>query len=199
MRVNRLSNINFQKKLVAKCGIVQYKHPRSAKIYQLEKKVDDKYLKRAAKMQSWKNENFYLNSVARNFKLYGDINSYKFYVLEDKNDNPLTYCQIYDNIDGSECLIFIETAPDSSIYNPKRTTKYAGESMLAFLAAQCKKLGHNLQVVSVSDRKPTNDFYFKNCKFDKFKEHDAIMTQDKIDEFLLHNKNHTGREIELVI
>lgn len=198
MKISKINNISFQKKLSARCNVIQNGKPKRVNIYQLEKGVDDDYFIKAGKIANWKQGNYYLREIASDFDKYGSKDWSHFCVMEDDEGNLLGYSEfIKYNVSKNGYLETIETAPSDSIYNKKRRVKYVGETMIAYLVLLCKKENLDFEIMEIAPRKATRDFYYKNCHLEPISKDRAILTKEKFNEFLAQNEAHTGSKIEL--
>lgn len=104
MRLNNISNINFQKRLVAEATIVHNAKKEPAKIYLLDNYEDKKELDEKLNMSDWKNSHYASNVIADFMK-----DSDSTYVMENKNGEYVGICQIDENI--YPMISYIETVP----------------------------------------------------------------------------------------
>jgi len=135
MKTNNLSisSVSFQKKLVANATILNNGQQEQVKIYDLDKAKDIEDLKKAENSNLWKRSKF-IHCVNI---IFNPTNTSKYYVIENKNGEIISFAHIEKQKDY--ILHAIETAPALSVNNEGRTTRYIGETMLAFLAIQAKK------------------------------------------------------------
>lgn len=197
MKISKINNISFQKKLSAKCNIIENGKPKKANIYQLEKGVDDDYFRDAKRNASWQSS-YYLAEVEADFDKFGNKDWSHFCVMEDEQGDLLGYCEfIKYEISKNGYLETIETAPVDSIYNKKRKTKYVGETMLAYLVLLCKKENVDFEIMEIAQRQRTRDFYYKNCHLEKIDDNRALLRKENFDKFIAQNEAHTGSKIEL--
>lgn len=194
MNINFSNNINFQKKLVAKAGILTNGKTEDVNIYHLDKKEDSIDLENASKSPEWQG-NYYLDSegIER-----WDLNwlIYNIFTIENKNKDILCYAIVNDKGSKARNIEFIETMPKTSSYNQaNRRSKYIGETMLAFLASKLNK--RDLTVGMIAQRPQTINFY-SHCGFKKYKSHGGIIENNQADRLIKKNHKHTGKKIELI-
>lgn len=196
MKINKINNLFFQKKLVAKANVIKKNTPERVNIYELEKEVDKDYFEKISKDENWKNAQF-LEFIESDFK-YLSKGEETIYSMEDSSGNVLGLSKISDFM-NLKILELIETAPKYSIIKRgRRTFKYIGETMLAFIASLCKKEDKYLDIADVVHNRKVRKFYFNNCGFEDLTCDRAILRKNKIDNFLEHNKAHTSLNIELI-
>lgn len=192
--IQNTNSINFQKKLVAKAGIITDGKTEDVNIYRLDKRRDIRDIRKALNNPIWEG-NYYLNC-----ELFKHWNGYRhlghIYTIEDKNKNILCYSVIYNKGLFNKSLELIETAPKISRYNKKdRKSKYIGETMLAFIASKLK--GKNLDVPYVNQEFLTKSFY-TYCNFELGDRYGAILKKDNAKKLIEQNFQHTGKKIELI-
>ena len=196
MKINKINNLFFQKKLVANAHVIKNNSPEKVSIYELEKEVDNDYFTKAKNDENWKNAQF-LEFIESDFK-YLSKGEETIYSMEDSLGNVLGLSKISDFM-SFKVLEFIETAPKYSIIKKgRRTFKYIGETMLAFIASLCKQEDKYLDIADVVHNRKVRNFYFNNCGFEDLTCDRAILRKNKFDGFLEHNKAHTSSNIELI-
>ena len=193
MRINNTQSVNFQKKLIGLGAIRQEDISKTVKFFQLDDVSDMLDLKKARKTSNWFG-NFYLNDVVSGDGYH--IQKYDVFTMEDDAQNILGF-SVLERSGPKTQLAIIETAPKLSCYQEKRSIKYIGETMMAFIA----KLSGNKDVVvtDIAQRPKTKNFYFSQCKFSKipFSE-SAILKRRNFSKLIKKNEAHTGRKIELI-
>ena len=197
MKIDKINNTSFQKKLVAKCGILKDGAPATAKIYRLNKKEDRDYFKNASKTPEWKNS-MLLSDIRRGFRCCGNNKNYEFCVMEDENKNLLGISGFFGYIGNRGYLMFLETAPNCSINNADRDTKYVGESLVSYHASKCLKNRKDFMVADIASSKSAEDFYYRNCKFVPVGFHDGFMGYFGMRNLVKQNQEHTGKMVQVI-
>lgn len=196
MNISPLTNIFFQKKLMANCTIGEPNNQKKAKIYMLEYPQDINYYTKYNKSYEWEG-NYYLDRMPENFSDYTP--NIDYYVMEDENNQMICYSVLKRKRSRND-LQFIETMPKMSSYNMcNRKIKYIGETMLAFLIGLTKEDGANFEISRIAQRPKTQSFYFDLCKFTPIDDGcSGYMEKKKFDKFIKRNASHTGKEIKRV-
>jgi len=193
MKINNMQSVSFQKKLIGLGAIKQEDISKVVKFFQLDEVSDILDLKKARKTPNWFG-NFYLNDVVKGNGYY--IQKFDVFTMEDEAQNILGFSVLERSGPRTE-LAIIETAPKLSCYQEKRTTKYIGETMMAFIA----KLSGNKDIVvtDIAQRPKTKNFYFSQCRFSKilFSE-SAILKRRNFKKLINANETHTGKKVELI-
>ena len=191
MKINSLKfNTFFQKKFVSKANILRDNQPYQCDIFQLEKKIDIDYFDKIHDDRNWKFSHYV--DDAETVTNAGAPNE-KTYVIEDKNQKCLGFVCITDYKEtNTKEVDYLEVCPIYSNSNRKRTLKYIGETLLAFLAKQAKFQNHDeLRVPYVM--RNARGFYSK-CGFrEDNKIFDSAMwiKNDEYDKFISLNNQHT--------
>ena len=194
MKINKINNTQFQKKLIANASVQKNNNPEKVYIYKLEYDTDEAYFQKLKNDKCWENNN-YLSYILVDFAVDQRPCDY-FISMEDEKGNVLGISEI-TSAKNSILLDFLETAPKYSINNKgKRTFKYIGETMLGFIALLCKIVNKRLEIPDIADSQSARDFYFKNCGFTDTGLNGARMSE--FDDFIARNEHHTGSSIEII-
>ncbi len=195
MRISNFqSKINFQKKQVAKCMVLQDSKPVPCKISLLEDTPEDRrYLLKAVNSPDWQN-NHYLDLIEETLNDGISIN----YVLEDKKGNCLAFCEITKDVyygKNYTNIVLFESMPSRK----KRKFKYLGETLINFIAQISNNPDEKLIIgFSANNAKK----FYRKCKFndgktkDKF---DFIFDKQRLKKLKKQNQNHTGSAIEFIV
>lgn len=201
MKISSVNQINFQKKLVAKSGVIKEGKNKRVQIYELDRELDKRYFEKALYNSNWINKSYYLADIDEEFETAGS--NQHFYVMEDKKGRLLGFSLLTRN--ENDILEYLETCPKYSINSgEKRKIRYIGETMLAFLSKLSQKANRDLCVFSIAPRKETFDFYYKYCGFEqnpssKDIKSAAILKKENIENLIKQNEAHTNSSIELFI
>jgi len=196
MKIGNIDNIQFQKKLMARCAVKNDKRKKFCNIYALEpEKRKDRHYFRTLSMSNddWKDARF-LDALDRQASEY-KLNQKTFYVLEDLDKNCLGVCSIDKTDKDKDTLSYFEVVPKNAYRNKDRKIKYVGETMLAFLTKMAKKSGKKyLEVPYVMS--DAIDFYIEKCNFEKMLyPNTAIASSSSFEALEKQNKKHTRSKI----
>ena len=192
MKLNFQNNIAFQKKLIAKCSVVQNNKRIPCNIFELDSnnKEDICYFLPLCKQEAWRNS-WYLSSIGNDLYIG---TSAKVYALENENGECLSACEVDDVFDDKDELVFIETAPKYNSLNPRRDLKYAGETMLSFIVQEAKRNKKNEFVITSPH--PSAVSFYRKCGFKRndFDENMSMNIKRKTyNEFVEKNEKHAGK------
>ena len=203
--LNNLNNVSFQKKLMAKCSVIKYDEPIDCRIYSLEadKKQDRNYFKNLEEDRIWQ-DNYFVSSlnVAINNKFTSPNDYYKsvdIFVLEDRDESCLGYCEIDRVQKRRMSLNYLETAPEyvNDRKNKKSNIRYIGESIISFLVLLAKKEDKNLTVWTPSDS--ARPFYQKKIGFNSPRVNYVLsLDRNLYDTVVNKNKAHTTTGVVLL-
>ena len=115
--------------------------------------------------------------------------------MENPKGNCLGYIIVETDFDVPERkdVVYLETCPKYNSSNPKRTIKYIGETLLAFVVKIAQK--NNKKFISIPIwSKTAENFYKENCGFEE-KEACLYLYRELFDSFLSKNKKHTKSSI----
>ena len=193
---NIFNNISFQKQLVAKCAVLNQDKSKPCLIYSLDKEEREDYLFDKIKSErKW--DNSWLAHTAFLCSDKVDLPTY-LYVIEDKN-KCLGFVLSYSHFKDTNEVHLLEVRDDVSSENEKRTTKYTGQSLLAFLAALSKKQGGS-EIDIITPVTKAIDFYKKGCLFKKdFNKTYLYLKKEDFDKLIKLNEQKTGKRVELVV
>ena len=156
-----LSNISFQKTLIAKTQVLENNQPKQAFIYQLDKPQDYDYFdKTLDKQEEWQ-EALLFQSTKRDIKK----DDYEIFVLEDDKENCLGYVSTHDcdDIDygvRQTAISKLETIPNCKYFQSDRRIKHIGKTLIDFIKIlKCEKDNRDIWVSSPFE--PAIDFYKK--------------------------------------
>ncbi len=199
MNLCRISRINFQKKLIAKAGLLKDNKPMPCRIYLLERGTDKDYFKTQG--QVWKKAKYLEpveNSLQSRKNNINDVYESSIYAIEDLKGKCLGYCE-YDTDDKDKnILITLEVHPRYSVKNEKRKIKYIGETLLAFLA-KLTAIENKRKLLIFLPVKSAEQFYEEKCGFKKLKGSVNMEMESKnFDALIAQNKTHTKQAIEIL-
>ncbi len=204
MKLNSISNMSFQKTLVAKTKFKKNtsdKKTKECKIYVLDSSYDVDYIRELKKNKNWKNANF-LNML--NYDLRTSVNPFtciETYVMELGKENECVACAEVHRFNNITEVRLLETAP-AYRNEPKTKNKpkvnHIGETFLAFFAKQGQKSEESgrIELTSV----PTAvAFYEDKCGFfsGKYCGVEMYLPQIRYKALIKQNKKHTGGKIKL--
>lgn len=195
---NHLNNsISFQKKLKANCTVLKDNKPIECNIYQLEGGgKDDDYFEKLRNVSSWMSGLFtgFLDDYTKD----KTVPIEELYVIEDKNEKCLGYCQINDEDPYEVNFNYLERIPTGLFgYN----YKYIAETMLAYMVEKAKTESKE-SVVAENVISKAKDFY-KSNNFEFVRNYtnwgvDGFLDEEYYDKLLDKNKAHTTKSIELI-
>ncbi len=196
MQINSFNNLNFQKKLVATAHIGDSYNPQSVEIYHMDKESDFDELKEKFSANEWEDA-FYSKRIMHFFKK--DCNQDRYYVIE-AGDEIINYADTYHDEDSDAVVInFLETAPKyAKDSGHDRLFKYAGETMLSFLAKVAQESDISKIKLEYRDVKSTRDFYFSQCGFLPAGVNRAVLYKHRFNDLIEQNEYHTGNNINLL-
>ncbi len=195
MQINSTNNLNFQKKLVATAHVGTKYNPQPVEIYHMNEKSDADELKKKLTTSEWQDAH-YTKEIVHFFKR--DYNYSNYYVIE-AGDEIINFADTYNNENGL-LINFLETAPKyAKDSGRERLYKYAGETMLSFLAKLAKEENKDEIYLEYRNVKSTRDFYFSQCGFMPEDGNIAVLGRCVFDDLIEQNENHTGSSINLVI
>lgn len=191
MKINSITNIFFQKKLVAMGMVGEPNSQKQVNFYRLELPQDNGYYTKCATSEDWKG-NFYIKDI-ESIIVRGNKEKLDYYVMEDNEGRTLCYSALKHK-KKEERLEYLEVMPKISSYNPDRKIKYVGETMVAFLTSIAKKRHKDFFVSEVAPREKTRNFYYKLCQMQKVGI-GAFLPKEEIPELISQNRMHTGSSI----
>lgn len=207
MKVNSSNFLSFQKKLVASCNVLNQDGVKlPCKIYQLEdeNKGDLQYIKKTRKQENWEKSE-YISTFYDEYRSYKKGNNTvnkKFYVMQDKDESCIAFCEVYDfNSLRPDEIALLEVAPkikhDNQNENPNNF-KYVGQTFVAFLVKLCQKSNKRILEVNYADSAYT--FYKDKCFFDEdeFNTYISSLRKENFDKLIKKNELNTGSSIDLV-
>ena len=170
MKINFLqSNINFGKTLIANCMLPRKSaKPLPCKIYEIKTTDDKDYFLKLSKKDMWRDGD-YVHEMDDEFN--SEVTGQRTFVMENQKDKCLGYVIVetdFDTPDKSD-IVYLETCPKYKSSNPKRTIKYIGETLLAFVVKIAQK--DNMKSVCIPVWTTTaENFYKENCGFQEIDE-----------------------------
>lgn len=195
MKISSTPNIFFQKKLIAKCNVIDTCKQKPCKIFELDytDSQDIKYYRKLHKDKNWE-DYFYIDNISSDIEAGVET---RYFVMEDENEHCLAICEVDECYPDQNELLYIETAPACCSENKKRTLKYVGESLITFLVGLAKS--QEKEKFAICDPRDQAVLFYKKCGF-KINDFDDNMTMKNSDftQLLDRNKAHTGQKIEYI-
>jgi len=183
------NGLSFQKKLKARCHIVQDGFNVPCRIYELEKGKDENYFEKLIFHRDWQNSRYIMKAD----DAINDDNNKDVFVLENENKKCLGFCVTNDYKDGKN-LEYIETIPKQKAKNKKRNMRYIGETLIAFLASTYKDKDFYIKSV-LQDAMP----FYESCnfKYSDDEDYDYKIDENEKRGVIRINEAHTSEPLEL--
>lgn len=198
MQIN--SPITFGKTLVAQCDLRRQNHRKvPCNIYELNFPEDKDYFVKLENSKPWQDA-WYLWDMDEEFN--SDATGEKTYVIESEAGKCLGYAVVLSNEESpeEEELVYLETCPKYQTKNIKRTIKYIGETLIAFISGICKnKDTKTIEIKAYSTN--GEKFYKKNCNFEQRDDENQtlFLRQENFESVIKQNEAHTHSEIRYIV
>lgn len=212
MRISAVSNnnISFQKTLVAEANVLKNNEAYPCLIYKLDERDKD-YFKNLLANPDCRFPD-YLEEIKSDYDYYEiDKNQYSegtdFFVMEDENSDCLGILEVFESEEsGTKDINYITVAKDCYSANDKRSIKYVGETLLAFVGKQLQRDGYNRRYTVFAPAKSALKFYMDKCGFSQIYEGcyrdmspELFLPRNKIPKLIAQNEEHTKGKIELLL
>lgn len=187
MKINKINNLLFEKKLKANCTVLKDGAKYPCKIYEINTQEDSDYFKNNSINTNWDKSGFWLN-MERNFNKY--YPKQKTYVIEDDRE-CLGFIDTEINNKGQK-IEYIESQPQ----NGKRGFKYIGETILAFLANEAQR--YNIPKIYIDCWLEEAEGFYHKCGFEGGEsDYSSFFIQNpNYGKIIEQNYRHTGEKID---
>ncbi len=201
MNINIINNqINFGKKLVAKCDLPRQDHKKvGCNIYQLNLEEDKDYFEKLEKSKPWK-DSWYMWDMNQEFN--SDVTGERTYVMESKAGRCLGYIIMLTDYEDQkeEEIVYLETCPKYQTKNSRRSLQYIGETLISFVLGTLDKNKTDAVIIKAYSEtgKP---FYINNCGFEEVADRNNALMLKKEDfpKLLRRNEEHRQSQLEYLI
>ena len=193
-------NISFGKTLLAKCDLRRGNHKKvECNIFQLNSVDDKDYFERVWKSKPWQDAKYLWDMDA---ELNADIEGERIYVLESQAGKCLGYIAMSPTLNNprQEELVFLETCPKYQKEKDKRSLKYIGETLLAFVTGQLDT--QKTQAIVIKNySKIGKPFYKENCGFKESTDTNRtlFLPRKKFSRLIEKNEIHTDSKIRYIV
>ena len=171
MNINKISLISFQKREVAKCGVINNGQRQECTIFELDKPEsnDKDYFEILEASGEWDDIRDELAMQNQSYKLGSKRKlpvgtSTDTYVIEDNHERCLGYMLTVDESNGRMEINQLASNPTGK----KEGIKYIGETLITFLAKKALKT-KEIARLTVSSWYESAENFYKKCLFRQIK------------------------------
>lgn len=194
------SSVSFGKTLVAQCDLRRQNHRKvPCNIFQLNFPEDKDYFFKLENSKPWEKA-WFMWDMDEEFN--SDVTGERTYVIESKGGRCLGFASVLedDELPGEEELVYLETCPKYQITNEKRTIKYIGETLIAFITGLAK--GKDIKTIEIKAYTSNGErFYKKKCNFEQRNDEKQtlFLRRENFENVINKNKAHTHSEIRYLV